>query len=85
MWRAWVGFNFSHSLGVLLFGVVCIATSFILGTTVLPAWVLFVLVAIALIYLVVGILYWFRIPVAGITLAAVCLFIAWFMYSTAGV
>ena len=24
MWRAWIGFNFSHSLGVLLFGALAI-------------------------------------------------------------
>jgi len=24
MWRAWVGFNFSHSLGAVLFGGLCI-------------------------------------------------------------
>src|ERR1700722_14741833 len=85
MWRAWVGFNFSQSLGVVLFGLVCIGTSFVLGTTVLPAWILFVFVVIALIYLVVGLLYWFRIPVAGIALAGGCLLIAWLSYTLAGV
>jgi hypothetical protein len=85
MWRAWVGFNFSHSLGAVLFGAVCIGASVVLGTKVLPAWVLFVFVVIALNYLVVGLLYWFRIPVAGIALAGVCLLIAWLMYAFAGV
>jgi hypothetical protein len=84
MWRAWVGFNFSHSLGVVLFGATCIGASFVLGTTVLPAWILFVFVVIALIYLVVGLRYWFRIPVAGIALAGGCLLIAWLTYTFAG-
>jgi hypothetical protein len=85
MWRAWVGFNFSHSLGAVLFGTVCIGAGFVLGTTILPAWILFVFVVIALIYLVVGKLYWFRIPVMGIALAGICLLIAWLMYTFAGV
>ena len=85
MWRAWVGFNFSHSIGVVRFGTVCIGGGFVLGTRVLPAWILFVFVVIALIYLVVGLLYWFRIPVVGIALAEVCLLIAWLMYMFAGV
>jgi len=84
MWRAWVGFNFSHSIGVVLFGTVCIAAGSVLGTMTLPAWTLFFLAVIALIYLVVGLLYWFRIPVAGIVLAAVCLLIAWLTYTFAG-
>ena len=28
MWRAWIGFNFSHSLGVLLLGAIGIWTGF---------------------------------------------------------
>jgi hypothetical protein len=85
MWRAWVGFNFSHSLGAVLFGTICIAAAFVLGTTALPAWILFALVVIAAIYFVVGLLYWLRIPVAGIAFAGVCLLIAWLMYAFAGV
>jgi hypothetical protein len=85
VWLAWVGFNFSHSLGVVLFGVVCISAGSVLGTMVLPAWILFIFVVIALIYLVVGLLYWFRIPVAGIALALVCLLVAWLTYAFGGV
>ena len=80
MWRAWVGFNFSHSLGVLLFGAICVGTSFVLATTVLPAWVLLILVVISLIYVVLGFLFWFRIPVAGIALAGISLLAAWILY-----
>jgi len=85
MWRAWVGFNFSHSIGVALFGTICIGAGSVLGTKVLPAWILFAFVVIALLYLVVGVLYWFRIPVAGIVIAVVCLSIAWLTYTFAGV
>jgi hypothetical protein len=84
MWRAWVGFNFSHSIGVILFGTVCVGAGCVFGTVVVPAWILFVFVVIALIYLLVGMLYWFRIPVAGIFLGVVFLLIAWLTYMFAG-
>jgi hypothetical protein len=81
MWRAWVGFNFSHSIGVVLFGTVCIGAGSVLGTIALPAWILFALVVIASMYLALGLLYWFRIPVVGILVAAACLLIAWLKYT----
>jgi hypothetical protein len=85
MWRAWVGFNFSHSLGAILFGMLCVGAGLVLGTLVLPAWILFVLVLIALLYVGLSVLYWFRIPTMGIALATVCLVIAWLTYAFAGV
>ena len=72
MWKAWVGFNISHSLGALLFGAVygylsifrwpvLVASPFLLvtGATLLAA------------FLVLGKVYWFRVPFRGIALALV--------------
>jgi hypothetical protein len=83
MWRAWVGFNFSHSLGVVLFGALCIAAGLVLGLVAIPGWVLLSLVAVGLLYLWIALLYWFRTPVAGIAIATACLFSAWLIYVTA--
>ncbi|MGA2902792.1 MAG: hypothetical protein ABSD98_03105 [Candidatus Korobacteraceae bacterium] len=83
MWRAWVGFNFSHSLGGVVFGLACIYAGTMLGTMVMPPWILLILVAIAMIYLVLSVLYWFRTPTLGIVVAIVCLFVAWIMYASA--
>jgi hypothetical protein len=85
MWRAWVGFNFSHSLGAAIFGVLCICAGVLLGTMVMPAWILPLLVVIALVYLGLSVLYWFRIPTAAIAVATVCLLVAWVICATAGV
>jgi hypothetical protein len=85
MWRAWVGFNFSHSLGAVLFGGLCIGASVVLGTMAVPAWILLLFVVIAFVYLRLSVLYWFRIPTAGIAVATVCLLAAWLMYAMAGV
>jgi hypothetical protein len=84
MWRAWVGFNFSHSIGAVLFGALCICAGAALGTVVIPAWTLPVLVVISFIYLALSVLYWFLIPTAGIAVASLCLLVAWAMYATAG-
>ncbi len=83
MWRAWVGFNFSHSLGAVLFGMLCIGVV-VIGPTVVPAWILFLFVLIAVAYLGLSVLYWFRIPTAGIAIATACLLLAWLMYATLG-
>ena len=85
MWRAWVGFNFSHSVGVVLFGVLCIGAGVALGAMVVPVWVLLVLVVISVIYLGISLLYWFWIPTAGIAAASFCLLVAWLMCAAAGV
>jgi hypothetical protein len=80
MWRAWVGFNFSHSLGAVLFGALCIFAAAVTGTVAVPGWTLLLFFAIGLIYLAIGVLYWFRIPIAGIAVATGCLLVAWLNY-----
>jgi hypothetical protein len=80
MWRAWLGFNFSHSLGVLLFSFCCIALGLSFRALALPKAVLLLPVAVGCVYLWLAIRYWFRIPVAGIALATLCLAAAWILY-----
>jgi hypothetical protein len=82
VWQAWVGFNFSHSLGVVLFGVLCITTGAIAGTAALLGWILVFLSAIGLIYVAIGALYWFRISIAGAAVGTTCLLVAWLIYVT---
>jgi hypothetical protein len=84
MWRAWVGFNFSHSVGVVLFGVVCVGAGTLLGAVVIPAWALAALVATSFIYLGLSVVYWFRIPTLGVAVASLCLLVAWLVYASAG-
>jgi energy-converting hydrogenase Eha subunit C len=82
MWQAWVGFNFSHSLGVVLFGALSITTGTIIATVPIPGLILLSLFAIGLVYVLIGALYWFRIPVAGAAIATTCLLLAWLTYVT---
>ena len=70
VWKAWIGFNASHSLGAILFGLIfgylalqqpmLLFHSYFLGFTGL-----IVLAA----YLVMAKLYWFIRPLQGISLA----------------
>jgi len=80
MWRAWVGFNFSHSIGAILFGVLSMILAPAWHALGLPKPLLVLPLMIALLYLWLALRYWFRIPAIGIALAASCLAIGWWQY-----
>ena|SRR5450432_2676279 len=80
MWRAWVGFNFSHSVGAVIFGLGCVAMGIWLRSLMLPKGILLIPFAIGCIYLWLAIQYWFRIPVIGIAIGTSCLGAAWILY-----
>lgn len=70
MWKAWVGFNASHSLGAMLFAAVfgylaMFELEFLLSS---PFLVALSLVALAS-YLVLARLYWFKVPLIGISMS----------------
>jgi len=73
MWKAWVGFNASHSFGAMLFGLVygqlaVVHSDWLFGSPFLLAVGLSMLGGL----LVVGRVYWFSIPFRGIALAFAC-------------
>jgi len=70
MWRAWVGFNASHSFGAILFGVVyaylsLAHSSFLFSSPFLLSVGLLLLFG----YVFLGQRYWFSVPFRGIVLA----------------
>jgi hypothetical protein len=68
MWRAWIGFNFSHSLGVLMAAGLALWTGLRFNT--LPVGIIIpALTLIGCVYLVLALLYWFRVPAIGVALA----------------
>lgn len=72
MWKAWVGFNASHSCSAILFGAVygylaLAHSAFLFQSTFLLALGLLLLAG----YVVLAKRYWFRIPLGGILLATV--------------
>jgi hypothetical protein len=70
MWKAWVGFNASHSLGAILFGLVFGYLALQQPMLLLHSWFLGLTGLIALgAYLAMAKLYWFKRPLQGIALA----------------
>jgi hypothetical protein len=70
MWRAWVGFNASHSYGALLFGAVYGYLAIVHSAFLFQSRFLLGLGLVALIaYAFLGKHYWFSVPFRGIVLA----------------
>ena len=81
MWLTWVGFNLSHSLGVVLFGVVVVlvgrtSASFAHNAAVFLPLVL----VVSFVYLGLGLAYWFRTPILGISLSVLLFSAAYMLY-----
>ena len=73
MWNAWIGFNVSHSLGALLYGLVYGYLALAAPTFLFQSWFLRLVGLILLAsYLVTGKIYWFRVPYFGVLAAFAC-------------
>jgi len=72
MWKAWIGFNASHSYGALLFGAVYGYLALVHSAFLFQSWYLLSLGLLLLVgYAFLGKRYWFRIPFRGILVATV--------------
>jgi hypothetical protein len=70
MWKAWVGFNASHSFGAILFGLVYGYLALVHPAFLFQSVFLLVLGLILLGgYTFLGVRYWFSIPLRGILLS----------------
>jgi hypothetical protein len=70
MWRAWIGFNASHSLGLILFGAIYAYLSLFAWTLLVhSAFLIGLGIAFFVSYLLLAKLYWFRSPLIGVALA----------------
>lgn len=80
MWRAWLGFNISHGIGVLFFGLVYLTLAIndfalISKITLLPFFAL----AVSAGYLVLSVKYWFHIPTVGSGIGVACFLVSLFL------
>jgi hypothetical protein len=79
MWRAWLGFNISHGIGVLFFGLIyTLALSdftLITKVTLLP----YLAFAVSISYFVLSVRYWFHIPTIGSGIGAACFLVSLFL------
>ena len=70
MWKAWIGFNASHSLGIILFGAIYAYLSLFAWTLLIhSAFLVGLGHAFFVSYLLLAKLYWFRRPLIGVALA----------------
>lgn len=79
MWKAWVGFNASHSLGPIMFSLFYVplaVTDF--GFISESLWLSALPILVGVSYLALARAYWFRIPLMGIGVATIC-FVASFV------
>lgn len=68
MWRAWVGFNASHSMGAILFGLIFGYLAVAHAQLLFQSWFLLAVGLVMLSgYFVLGRLYWFSVPFIGIS------------------
>jgi hypothetical protein len=77
MWRTWIGFNFSHSLGVLLFAALAVWAGARINT--LPVGIMPALTLIGCVYLVLAVRDWLPIPAIGIAIGTGCFAAAWIL------
>jgi hypothetical protein len=76
MWKAWIGFNASHSSGAMYIGIINLFVA-IQYTSILENYLFLLLnIVTVLFYLWLGKKYWFKIPFTGVLISAVCFFAA---------
>ncbi len=76
MWSAWIGFNFSHSVGLIIFGLICIAAGAVANV---PKAAPPLLAFIAALYFALAIRFWFRVPAIALGIATACLIAGWLL------
>jgi hypothetical protein len=70
VWKAWIGFNASHSLCAILFGLVYGYLALAHPALLFGSWFLLaVALGLLLSLLALAARYWFRIPLTGISIA----------------
>ncbi len=80
MWNAWVGFNASHSSGVIFIGVINLYLA-LQYFSILQSDHFFFLFNILTIgfYFCVGIKFWFKIPLTGVTIILICYIVSYIL------
>ena len=73
MWKAWIGFNASHSFGAIFIGVINILIAIAYFDVFLSNHFYFIFnVLTIMFYLVLAKKYWFKIPFTGLLITLLC-------------
>jgi len=80
MWHAWIGFNYSHSFGVIWIPLVYIPLAVNHMTTLQQSfWLTVLLPIMALVYTILAKRYWFSIPFFGSLVSLLCFSTAFYL------
>ena len=80
MWDAWLGFNISHSLGMLIFGASGVWLGWNLETIGVPRFILLIPAGVALIYFLLSLRFWFYAPAIASAVATACFLAAYWSH-----
>ncbi|MFL0352638.1 LIC_13387 family protein [Xanthomarina sp. GH4-25] len=84
MWKAWIGFNASHSMGVLFFGIINLYIAFKYFDVLQSDHFFFLLnILIAGFYVWLGKKYWFNVPFIGAFITLTCYLLSYSIIFTA--
>ncbi|MEO7923859.1 MAG: hypothetical protein ABIR30_09285 [Chitinophagaceae bacterium] len=73
MWKAWIGFNGSHSIGGIFFGAINLYFALCqFGLLENSLFLLLFSCSTSFFYLFLGFKYWFSIPRTGILISSIC-------------
>ena len=79
MWQAWLGFNYSHSFGVLWVPLIYVPLALNQMTVLQQSlWLTLLPSIMALVYAVLAKRYWFNVPLVGSVTALVCFSVAFY-------
>ncbi len=72
VWKAWIGFNASHSMGAMLFGLIYAHLSLMQPALLFTSVFLQIVGALMLVgFLILAWLFWFSVPFVGVAIALV--------------
>lgn len=78
MWKAWVGFNASHSLGAMFFGLINIILILKFKNEISDSYLIQIVnLLFCFSFVLLGYKYWFKTPFLGIVSATVCFVIGY--------
>jgi hypothetical protein len=80
MWKAWQGFNASHSSGAIYIGLINLLLAIRYSAVLQDPFVIVLNISTVLFYLWLAKRYWFSVPFKGMLLSA-CFFIAAAIFS----
>lgn len=70
VWNAWIGFNLSHSTGVIFFALIYIPLAVNYMEIIEQSiWLSFLPVIVGVVYMILAKRYWFKVPLYGISLS----------------